>query len=95
MGDMSENERNMLKEGKQKDVLKKLSKLEKKPIAVHSFSGYFQPLKPTFLRPARGKIPASLRLLCFESVAYGEELHEKCFPIFQLMKLSKQNVDYI
>ena len=40
-GTQSENKRNTLKEEKQKEGLEKISKLEKKPIVLHCFSGYF------------------------------------------------------
>ena len=71
--------------------LSKLSKLECKPVILHSYSERCDTFIPKFKPPERARLPNMMR--SYYSSMHKEQINVKCNEIF--LKLKLQDIDYV
>ena len=74
-------------------LLSRLSKLECKPVLLHSYSEHCGTFIPKFKPPERARLPNGMR--SYYSSMHREQINVKCNEIFLKLKLKQQEIDYV
>ena len=73
--------------------LSRLSKLECRPIILHSYSEHFGTFIPKFKPPERAPLPNMMR--SYYSSIDKEQINVKCNKIFLKFNAKQQDIDYV